>query len=194
MPGQCYDQDVQKTMSNLFISVVASVYFVQATTVKYLEAMCSQPSPRDAPPGDLVAILHRIRDDNQNQKVNNTCWCRLLLSKTCRGEILGELRCEGPSNSKKFLGQKFNVTIWTYANEHAQSVPARRSHNPVFVRFAVIVGASPVVVCASSRDSLDGLGCGDFDLTANDRGIVGREVDVANEQGQVLGRGIIGWN
>ncbi|KIX97452.1 uncharacterized protein Z520_06904 [Fonsecaea multimorphosa CBS 102226] len=84
----------------------------------------------------------------------------------------------------------------TYANEHFQSAPVQRSSNPVFVRFALIAGAGPTVVSPDSRDSnhTHGLDRRDFDLTVDERGIVGREVDVANEQGQVLGRGIIGWN
>ncbi|OAP55745.1 hypothetical protein AYL99_09897 [Fonsecaea erecta] len=155
--------------------------------------MCCQSKPRHAPAGDLVAILHRIRDNNRLQTVSNTCWCRLLLSKSCQNEILGELRCEEPSHAKRFQGEKLNVTIWTYANEHFRSVPAKKPANPVFVRFALIAGAGPIVVSPSSPDA-NGLGRRDFDLTADDRGIVGREVDVANEQGQVLGRGIIGWN
>ncbi|OCT54134.1 hypothetical protein CLCR_00207 [Cladophialophora carrionii] len=156
--------------------------------------MCYQSKPRHTAAGDLIAILHRVHDDDWIQTAGNTCWCRLLLSNTCRGEILGELRCEEPRNTKKFLGQKLNVTVWTYATEHTQPVPAQRYQNPVFVRFALIAGAGPTVVNPDAGGGLDGVDRRDFDLTVADRGIVGREVDVANEQGKVLGRGIIGWN
>ncbi|KAH0829672.1 hypothetical protein FOPE_10791 [Fonsecaea pedrosoi] len=160
--------------------------------------MCHQFNPRHAPAGDLVAILHRIQDDNRNRTAGNACWCRLLLSKSCGSEIVGELRCEEPTQADKLQGQKLHVTIWTYANEHIHAAPARKQRvpNPVFARFPLVTGAGPTIVSRASRDTDGRDECGrrDFDLTVDERGIVGREVDVTNEQGQVLGRGIIGWN
>lgn len=74
--------------------------------------MCSQSNPRLAPAGDLVAILHALRDQKRSTKVSNRCWCRLLLSKSRQDEILVELKPEEPCDAQKFLGRIFNVTVW----------------------------------------------------------------------------------
>lgn len=85
--------------------------------------------------------------------------------------------------------------VRTYAKEPLQSTVTEGFQNPVFVRFPVVTGSGPMVVNPNPLDHRDGLYHRNFDLTVDyDRGVVGREVDVADEHGRLLARGIIGWN
>jgi len=76
--------------------------------------------------------------------------------------------------------------------ETLQNQPKQTPESPILVHFSIISGAVPdVVVPKTTEQSTNSR---PLDLTAGEQGLVGSSVHVTDEGGELLGRGVIGWN
>ena len=77
-------------------------------------------------------------------------------------------------------------------NESLRHRTKLNDESPILSQFSILSGSAPEVVVPKMCERLANAGL--FDLTVGERGAVGRTVHLADERGQLLGNGVIGWN
>lgn len=74
--------------------------------------MCGPLTPRNAPVGDLVAIIRPLRAEPSAASTQPGLEpCRLLLTNTGTGQIAVELRAEEEKDMERFSQRRLDVVI-----------------------------------------------------------------------------------
>ncbi|KIV84976.1 hypothetical protein PV11_00721 [Exophiala sideris] len=153
--------------------------------------MCGPSKPRNAPAGDLVAIIRPLLTEASARLTQRGLEpCRLLFTKTPTGQIVAELRAEEAEDMEQFSQRRLDVVIHKYEMRESLQQEHQGITDPssIFDQFSILPGTIPGAVLSETK------GSNALDLTVGEHGVVGRPVYIVDDQGQSLGRGIIGWN
>ncbi|KAL2444214.1 hypothetical protein ABEF95_015924 [Exophiala dermatitidis] len=147
------------------------------------------PTMREVQDGALVAIIRPfLGKDRTNRAIS--AGGRLVLSHSSTGEVMSQIKYGDELDGTH--DTKLQVVVYEDADMREPEVDATARSADVFGTFFLTSGRGPEAVRPTWKTPRSGGIPRDFNLTADDDGLLGRPVLIMNQQGLPIGHGIIG--